>query len=332
VAPDRVAALKAAAACHRNAARLRPEILLPVRDRPAGPPALAKLAAAEDWDDPCWRPWAVRVRTNVATFQAPYLDDADAERRRDEDARNNIDNFFKRSRGTWERAQFLYGLDQLGLLERGPRALVLSAEVDGFYLMLTELARAVGVVDVGPGAPAHAERVGRGDRDPWLAKPRRFHRDRIAIHHGMPGPELFADAPWDAAVLPQNTLSRLAVEGKAAALLAWIGRRLAPGGVLAFSAEIRLNGRPGVPGLTPRQALALGDALADAGMELPGSVDLSLSDATLDRFVTTGAPGSANPNFVIRTGEALHITAVWFARKRADTPGGGWERLARFLA
>ncbi len=331
VAPDRVGALKAAAARHRNAARLRPEILLPARERPPGPPALGKLAAAEDWDDPSWRPWAVRVRTNVSTFQAPYIDDADAERRRDEDARNNIDNFFKRSRGTWERAQFLYGLDRLGLLERSLRALVLSAEVDGFYLMLTELARAVGVVDVGPGGTAHAERVGRGDRDPWLAKPRRFHRDRIAIHHGMPGRDLFADAPWDAVVLPQNTLPRLAEEGKAAEVLAWIDQRLAAGGVLAFSAEIRLNARPGVPGLTPRQAEGLGDALSDTGLELPGAVDLSLSDATLDRFVTTGAPGSGNPNFAARTGEALHVTAVWFARKRAATPNTGWERLARFL-
>ena len=101
--------------------------------------------------------------------------------------------------------------------------------------------------------------------------------------------------------------------------------------MLAFSAEIRLNGRPGVPGLTPRQAMALGDALADTGLELQGPVELSLSDATLDRFVTTGAPGAGNPNFVARTGEALHITAVWFARKRADTPGSGWGRLARFL-
>ncbi|MBK3732696.1 glycosyl transferase, partial [Azospirillum brasilense] len=181
-------------------------------------------------------------------------------------------------------------------------------------------------------ARAHAGRVARGDRDPWLAKPRRFHRDRIAIHHGMPGRDLFADAPWDAVVLPQNTLPRLAEEGKAAEVLAWIDQRLAPGGVLAFSAEIRLNGRPGVPGLTPRQAEDLGDALSDIGLELPGPVDLSLSDATLDRFVTTGVPGSANPNFAARTGEALHVTAVWFARKQAATPDGGWERLAGLLA
>ena len=86
-----------------------------------------------------------------------------------------------------------------------------------------------------------------------------------------------------------------------------------------------------MPGLTPRQAVALGDTLVETGLELPGPVDLSLSDATLDRFVTTGAPGSENPNFVARTGEALHAPAVWFARKRGDVPGGGWERLARFL-
>lgn len=331
VAPERVTAMKAAAARGRNAARLRPEIALPVRPRPDGPPALSKLAAAEDWDDGSWRPWAVRVRTNVATFQAPYIDDADAVRRRDEDVRNNIDNFFKRSRGTWERAQYLYGLDRLGLLEREPRALVISAEIDGFYLLLTELARAVGVVDVGPDAPAHAERVARGDFDPWLAKPRRFRRDRIALHHGAPGPDLFAGAPWDIAVLPQNTLPRLAAEGKAAEALTWIDRRLASGGVLAFSTEVLLNDRAGVPGLSTGQAAALGEAIAATGLELLGPADLSLSDATLDRFVTTGTPGAGNPNFVARTGEVLHAPAVWFARKRTATPDEGWDRLARFL-
>ena len=327
VSAERVAALKGVAARRRNAARLRPEIALPARPRPPGPPALSKLAATEDWDDPLWRPWVVRVRTNVATFQVPYIDDADAERRRDEDARNSIDNFFKRSRGAWERAQYLYGLDQLGLLEREPRALVVSAEIDGFYLLLTEFAGAVGVVDVGPGAAAHAERVVRGDLDPWLAKPRRFRRDRIALHHGAPGPDAFADAPWDVAVLPQNTLLR----GDTAQLLAWIDRRLKPGGVLAFSTEVLLNDRAGVPGLSTRQADALGEALAATGLDPLGPADLSLSDATLDRFVTTGAPGAGNPNFVARTGEALHAPAVWFARKRAATPDGEWERLARFL-
>ncbi|MBP2294323.1 glycosyltransferase family 4 protein [Azospirillum rugosum] len=332
VPAERVAALKGVAARHRNAARLRPEIALPARPRPAGPPALSKLAAAEDWDDPSWRPWVVRVRTNVATFQVPYIDDADAERRRDEDARNSIDNFFKRSRGAWERAQYLYGLDRLGLLEREPRALVVSAEIDGFYLLLTELARAVGVLDVGADAPRHAERVARGDLDPWLAKPRRFRRDRIAIHHGDPGPDLFAGTPWDVAILPQNTLPRLAAEGKAAEALAWIDRRLAPGGVLAFSAEVLLNDRTGVPGLSAAQADALGEAFAATGLDLSGPPDLSLSDATLDRFVTTGAAGAENPNFVTRTGETLHAPAVWFGRKRADTPESGWGRLAGFLA
>lgn len=334
VPPERVSALKAAAAVARNAARLRPEIVLPPRPRPDGPPALSKLAAAEDWDDPCWRPWAVRVRTNYASFEVPYIDDADADRRRDEDARNSIDNFFKRSRGTWERAHILYGLDQLGLLEGEPRALVVSAEVDGFYLLLTELARFVGVVDVGPGAAEHAARVARGDLDPWLAKPRRFRRDRIALHHGAPEPDLFADSPFDVVVVPQNTLVRAAAEGTAADLLGWIDRRLMVGGVLAFSTELLLNDQVGaVPGLTVTQAEEFADVLATAtGLELSGPPDLSLSDATLDRFVTVGAPGSGNPHFAARTGDTLHIPAVWLARKRADTTAEGWTRVAGLFA
>lgn len=339
IPPERVAALKDAGRCHRNASRLRPEIVLPPQPRPDGPPALCKLAAVEDWDAQEWRPWVARVRTNISTFQAPYIDDADAERRRDEDERNTIDNFFKRSRGAWERAQFLYALHRCGMLEGAPHILVLSQAIDGLYLLLTELAGRVGVVDVGPDAPSRAKRVARGDLDPWLAKPRRFLRDRIALHHGAPGPDLFADTPWDAVILPQNTLPWLVAGGEggvgvgdATALLSWIDRRLAPDGLLIFSAEVRLNDMPGVAGLSIRQAMALGDAVASTGLELSGPPDLSLSDATLDRFMTAGTAGAGHPHFIVRTDEALHAPAVWVCRKREATPDEGWRQLVRFLA
>jgi len=327
ISAERIRALQAAGALCRNATRLRPALRLPIRPRPLGPPSLSKLAAVEDWEDGHWWSWAVRFRTNVSSFRAPYADDADTARLNDEDVRNNVCNFYKRSHGTWERVQILYALDRLGLLNGSARLLVGTCDVDGLPLLLSELAERVDVVDLGARAAEYAALVAAGERDPWLAKPRRFHRERLAIHHdGLDG----GAGPFDAVVLPQNTAVRQGIME----MLPLVDRCLAVGGVAAFSTAVCLDGggADDVPGLGTGVAVAFADALAThTGLTVLGPVDLSLSDATLDRFAETGTPSANNPFLVARTAGALHATAVWICRKTADTPPGGWARLGRFL-
>jgi len=327
VPAERVQALKAAGARCRNAARLRPTVRLPAAPRPPGPPALSKLAAAEDWEDERWWSWAVRFRTNVSSFRMPYAGNEDTARLNDEDTRNNVCNFFKRSHGTWERVQILYALDWLGLLDGATRLLVASRDIDGLPLLLSELAAHVDVVDVGERAAEHAARVAAGEREPWLAKPRRFRRERLAFHHD--GPDR-PSGPFDAVVMVQN----VALWRGLARTLAWTDRNLAMGGIAAFSTAVRLDdsGGDAVPGLTAAVAPAFADRLAaHTGFVVLGPVDLSLSDATLDRFVETGGPAAANPFLVARTAGTLHTCAVWVCRKTTETPSDGWERLGRSL-
>lgn len=335
---DRLQRLHKAGLARRNAARLKPELALPSCRRPFGQPHLCKLAAAEDWEDDAWWEWMRRFKTNYATFPL----DEKGGRIMDEDALNHLYNYFKRSRGAWERVQYLYGLDRLGLLDGSSRILVASRNEDGFYLFLTGYALNVEVVDLGERAIEHAARVSAGMLDLWLTKPRNFHRDRLAIHHGG-----LADVPeepvWDAVVAVQNA----AFAPGFPAFLAWASARLRVGGVVAFASEIRLNA-PGpdndmaeIVGW-PVSMLGGGDAagarpgFADllarhTGLEVLGPEDASLTDATLDRYVVTGQPGSSNPHFVARTGADLHMPAVWFCRKKTDTPVEGWHRLADAL-
>ncbi|TWA61021.1 glycosyl transferase family 1 [Azospirillum brasilense] len=324
--------LRDSALRHRNARRLRPRLRIAAMERPDGPPRLGKLAASEDWEDPAWFAWAQRFKTNCGTFHVTAADNiADFEALRDDDRLNHVYSYFKRSRGTWERVHLLYGLDRLGLLDGTARMLAISTAIDGFYLALTEWVSHVDVLDIGPGAATRAGRAAAGELDTWLLKPRLFRRDRIAIHHGLPGAagERSGDSPWNAVLLLQDAVFDRNADG----LLAWADERLADGGILAIMGRLRLDGGTDVAGLGPDLA---GEGLAalfqrHTGFELLGGFDSSLSDATLDRLVRTGAPGAENPHLVALTGDTLHASAVWFCRKTGPTAPGGWTRLAAAL-
>ncbi|QCO20015.1 glycosyltransferase (plasmid) [Azospirillum brasilense] len=332
VSEETLARLRDAALRHRNARRLRPRLRITAMERPDGPPRLAKLAASEDWEDPAWFAWAQRFKTNCGTFHVSAADNIpDFEALRDDERLNHVYSYFKRSRGTWERVHLLYGLDRLGLLDGTARMLAISTAIDGFYLALTEWVSHVDVLDIGPGAATRAGRAAAGELDTWLLKPRLFRRDRIAIHHGLPeaAGQRSGDTPWNAVLLLQDAVFDRNADG----LLAWADERLADGGILAVMGRLRLDGGTDVAGLAPDLA---GEGLATlfqrhTGFELLGGFDSSLSDATLDRLVRTGAPGAENPHLVALTGDTLHAPVVWFCRKTGPTAPGGWTRLAAAL-
>lgn len=323
---ERIAVLRDAGARLRTAARLRPRLQLPHADRPPGSPRFNKLAAAEDWDDPAWFTQARRFKSNCASFPAsPARDAVDHEHLAFGEALDLVGNFFKRSRGAWERIHLLYGLDRLGLLNDAARMVVACTDPDGFYLLLSELVGTVSVIDLGEGAPDRASHALRGEPDLWLLKPRPFRRDRLTVHHGALTPGVFAEGPHDAVVVPQNTVLR----SHPPTLLRWAVSRLRMGGVLAFSTEVRLDDGHDVPGLAASALECFTGVLCrSAGLEPLDGFDVSLSDATLDRLAVAGPDGLDSPNFVASTGQTLHTTAVWFCRKVAEVPDDAWDGLA----
>lgn len=306
VAPDRLADMAALVRERRASTRLRP--LLPPRfvakpltgGDPGDDPALGKLASSEDWESERWCAWAQRFTVEGMPYRSPSYD------------------YYRRSRGVWERTHYLYGLDLLGVLDTEADALVASAHPDGFPLFLAGRVRHVDVLKLG------AQPVGPHSPDPWLAKKRWFDRDRIALHHdgaAFDGRRRFA-------VVTQGSLFM----DDADALirrLAWIDARLETGGVLAFSAEIALVGGGA---LAPEFLEAL-DALVatHTGLRPVSDIDWSVSAGTLDRMAVVGTDQVRNPHFLRRSGESLHLCAVRFWRKTSDTPAALWVRVATEL-
>jgi len=295
----------------------------------ASPPALCKLAAAEDWEDPDWFALARRYKVGWAT--AVPVNEADDPR---SDAYDTAYNWFKRSRGVWERTQFLYALHRLGALSPDARALVASTDPDGIYLFLSREVAHVDVVDVGPGHAEAARLVAAGALDPWMSLPRLFDPARLHIHHW--GEALRPlDGRVEVVLLPQNT-AFTGGPARFAALMAWASDQLAEGGVLAFSSEVVLNPPAPVPWPTLAAAAGPPGGLCDllvrhTGLVPQSTFDAGLSDATLDRIAVTGTPSADHPHFLRDTAGTLHVTGVWACRKAAQTPAGAWVECAAAL-
>lgn len=315
ISQDRLETLRLAGQQGRGAALLRERLGWTPPQRPQGPPRLCKFAAAEDWEDADWFGWLERFKSCCSSFRpAGFSFSHEAVPLDVIEQSNQTYNYFKRSKGSWERAQFLYGLDHLGLLTRTTRLLVATTDIDGFYLALTEYAGQVDVIDLGEEAPGRAAHVAAGEVDPWLFKMRPYEPDRLSIHHGPPGDDVFADRQWDAAVATQDTLARIGI----AAFLDWITPRLRPNGVLAFSIMTGLETaglESGAPFLPQRVADAL---TRDAGFIALDAFDASLSDSTLDRFAWAGSADAANPHFITLTGQGAFAPATWFFQRTAE--------------
>lgn len=303
-----IAAVRADGERLRNAVRLRPEIgpafpgLLP---GPAKAPALCKLASASDWDDPDWFSWARRFKVSNAAFY-PGETAGDFAARNDDDFLNQTANFFKRSRGAWERIQWLYGLDRLGCLNPSARAVMACDHPDGFYLALTEWVDAVRVLDLSAAAPDHAARAAAGEVDLWLIKSRSFDRRRITVDHVGPDGFSVAGDGADIVIGARDTVSRVGVP----AFLDWAAGRLRRGGVAAFAADVSLNGRLDSRKKIPPSVFDVDRAIfTHGGFQIKEAFDATMDDATLDRLAVGDA---AAPHFLVRDGASLLTSGVWF--------------------
>ncbi|WP_188261097.1 hypothetical protein [Azospirillum tabaci] len=282
--------------------------------RPDGAPALNKLCAAEDWEDARWLAAAEEFTREGLPF------------------RSSTYVYFKRSRGVWERAQMVHGLNVLGRIGSGVRSAVVSDAPDGFGHFLSLRMGGVDVVDVGS---AHAGGGGlpeqRPDTDLWLAKRRLYRADRLSIHHG--GFQALARAadPWDAVVVPQNTLLSGGFD-RTVDLLEALDRHLSVGGGVAWSIEIALDGQERDGCLTPSQAVDAAAFLSgECGLQPVGGFDWSISDATLDRVGVIDTGPVNRPHLVTQDDRGLRTCSVWVLRKWHSTPERLWRRVAEAL-
>lgn len=300
--PEQLEAVASQVPLRRLAASLRPEVRIPAP--PMEGRSLSKLCASEDWEDPAWGDEAiVLTRDALLIFSASGA------------------NYFKRSRGMWERTQYLHGFTALGVLTPNARAAVLSPVVDGFYLHLSGRLGSVDAVDLRATPPADA------GADPWLAKSRLRDSSALTIHHDGLNASVLAGRRYDMMVVTQNGLFASGTADPTQ-ILAWMDEHLALGGAVAFSVEVSLNGAT-LPGLLrPDQLDALLHALDRlTGWRVEGPFDWSLSDATLDRTAESGTDEIRRPHLVRRSSGVLHTVAVVFCRKEASTEPSRWTEV-----
>ncbi len=284
----------------RPSATIRPQIdaRFAASDRSAQDGvAFSKLAAVEDWESAGWRVWAERLtREGLGYIVSTY-------------------NYFKRSRGVWERAQCLYALEALGALRLDARIAVLSPAPDGLPMFLADR---VAHVDAVPLKPClFPEAAGDEGTDPWLRKNRLFDPDHLSVHHaGLASPEL-ASRRWDAVVVTQGGLFADGV-GNAVEHVIQLARRLKPGGLLLLSVEVAIQAAAGEDDVTAEDVLGFCRAVGTcAGFRPVGEIDWSVSDATLDRLARSGTDETARPHFIIAEGGGFRTSSVLCLRRNA---------------
>ncbi len=266
-----------------RALRERIDPLIVSSSRPPGPPLLNKLCAAEDWEDVHWRAAAEEFTRDGLPFRASTY------------------AYFKRSRGVWERTHMLYGMRQLGVIGYDARCAVISRVPDGLGHFLSLRTAGVDVIDL------------QGHEAGWLARRRMRRADRMSILPDLDS--IPPDRSWNAVFIPQNTLLTVGLR-QADAILRSTVHRLAGDGVIACSVETALDGRGRRDRLTPGRVAAVMAILAErSGLELCGSRDWSLSDATLDRIAVQGEDSERRPHLVTRDDHGPRTCSVWFLRK-----------------
>lgn len=260
----------------RPSARLAPA--LPLAEPAAADAPLSRMAAVEPWDAPGWAP-------------------------------DSAGDWLQRDGRTWETLHLLHGLERLGRLDAGARVLMVVRGPDPLCAALAARAGRVDVLHRGP-PPA-----GEDEAADWLLTGDEALRRRLSVTHAPPSrlPDAVAGR-CDAVVLPRNALLADGWTG-AAALLEWAEARLAPGGVLAFSADVLVDGAAVGPWLDAAVLTGgwLERMLAEhTRLAVQGPFDAAVSRATLDRFAERDAAGT-------------RLGSVWFLRKERDTGAAGWS-------
>jgi hypothetical protein len=207
------------------------------------PPALGKLAAAEDWEDRDWRRWAETV------------------------AHDSFD-YYRRDRAIWLQAQLLFIADRLGLLDPAKSVAVVAADGDEFSPRFAALRSAAGgaltVLSANDGATAnHAPK--RPLAVPPLATP-------------VQPLSAAAGTQFDGVIVLAGCLPRFRALTRAGDF----AKLVAPGGHLALSVEVAID-RNASNAWVPARALGDGTLDTRTGLAAVAPFDGRLSALTLDR-------------------------------------------------
>lgn len=277
-----------------NGARLRRRLGPELEVREAGAsPALNKLCDAEDWEDDAW---LATARSVMGTVQ-----------HRD---------FTARHRSVWETTQIAVGLERLGMLRGDATALSVGAGVESMMWWLPERVRMLVATDL---YDPHAER-GYGvpqnlPKDPARHAPRPFASDRLRVLPMDARLLEFPDATFDFAYSIAGLHDFGGPQDGAKALFE-MARVVKPGGVVAVSTDVVVDGRQAERAFAPSELA--GELFEGTGLELIEPLDTRLAATTLEGW----APGDAEvrPHFATRAGNAVVTSAVIFLRRTTARP------------
>lgn len=268
-----------------------PRELVASREGKSSTRPLSRTMADEDWDDPSWARYA----------EPPFLAGGKP-----------------RNPGLWERTHILYGLDQCGKLTEQARILIAATMPDQVIALLSEHAGRVEVIGLRAGSgPRGAE-----GRLFW-SNGALYARDRLIVHDR--GADELEEAAYDAVVFPHGAICCAGISG-VAGLMEKAEQLLAPGGVLAFKADILAGGEPDPDHLDA--ALVSENSLVsrienDTGFALDGNFDARLP------WHAGGLPNEAD---LVRDHPGRPaVPSLWFLRKRGAAPEGGWARIEGWL-
>jgi hypothetical protein len=291
------------------------------RFNPQTPRPLSRLASTADWDDPDWLYWAEMISNDV-----------------------NASSMIVRTDWIWARAQVLYGLERLGMLDRTSITLGISAYGEPLFAKLADHVGQTNVVNVRfldrwkfirPRSAAY------WCRSKYVAGQVRIMR-RAAL-------KKLAATPHILVVIPHSTAFLSGVSGFFA-LLRRIDPWLAEGAIVAVSGNILLSDRQNInqptvttsgtngfpeilaahTGFAPVDMMNLqilrGDQVRVAEVKRVQSVPM-FSRAWWHqriRLFIGRPPRPTQPTLGTFDDSGLHWPAVWFFRKHRQTSDAGW--------
>jgi SAM-dependent methyltransferase len=215
-------------------------------------------------------------------------------------------------RKSWEWAQGLYALDQLGFLREDATALGVGAGTEQIMFYLANRVKMVTATDI-YGRGSFANLTAHGD---MLTSPEKYakipyRKNHLTVEH-MDGTNLeYADEFFDF-VFSFSSIEHFGSKAAASQAVREMGRVVKPGGIVIITTEVILNGAPHQNHYRPSELI---DYLVDdIGLSLLEDIDFSLSDETLARPVDFRHPGFGHvkPHVICQLGE-VYWTSVCLA-------------------
>ena len=277
--------------------QLAPDV--PARESTSLSVGLSKICDADDWEDDAWWDIARELQAPAPAFR----------------------DFTQRHRATWEATQIAAGLARQGCLHASAVGLSVGAGIEPLLWWLPERVRLLVAVDLYD--PNAEEEYGVPQdllKDPAAHAPRPFPKERLRVLSMDARLLEFGDATFDF-VYCAAALHDFGDAHQSAIALAEMARVVKPGGVVALSTDVVVDGRPHDVAFKPAELA--GEMFAGTGLHLIEPFDSSISPRTLEGWVAGDV--ERTPHFLVPSGNAIVSSAVVFARKEVRSPKAAAE-------